>query len=83
MGPSMLDYYDVYGNLIRSVPNPDRGYPYLETKKGSSPADNNFITVVPGYTASNISFPDENDIEAIFLSDSNNIGTGFRGVFYC
>ena len=81
LGPSMLDYYDVYGNLIRSVPNPDRGYPYLETKKGSSPADNNFITVVPGYTASNISFPDENDIEAIFLSDTNNIGTGFREYF--
>ena len=32
LGPSMLDYYDVYGNLIRSVSNPDRGYPYLETR---------------------------------------------------
>ena len=81
LGPSVLDYYDIYGNLIRSVPNPDRGYPYLETRKGSSVADKNFITVVPGYTASNISFPDEDDIEAIFLSDTNNIGTGERNYF--
>ena len=81
LGPSVLDYYDIYGNLIRSVLNPDRGYPYLETRKGSSSLDKNFITVVPGYTASNISFPDEDDIEAIFLSDSNNIGTGDRNYF--
>jgi len=81
MGPSILNYYDIYGNLVRSSSNPERGYPYLETARGESPLDNNFITVVPGYTASNISFPDENDIEAIFLSDSSNIGTGERNYF--
>ena len=81
MGPGMLDYYDIYGSFIRSTPNPNRGHPYLETKKGASPIDNNFITVVPGYTPSNISFPDEMDIEAIFFSDSSNIGTGERGYF--
>jgi len=81
MGPEMLNYYNINGGFIRSTPNPNRGYPYLETDKGSSPLDNNFITVVPGYTPSNISFPDESDIEAIFLSDSNNIGTGERGYF--
>ena len=53
----------------------------FETDKGSSPLDKNFITVVPGYTPSNVSFPDERDIEAIFLSDTNNIGTGNRGYF--
>ena len=81
MGPELIDYYDVYGNFLRSSPNPNRGYPYLETDKGSSPLDKNFITVVPGYTPSNVSFPDERDIEAIFLSDTNNIGTGNRGYF--
>ena len=81
MGPENIDYFDVYNNFIRSSPNPNRGYPYLETDKGSSPLDRNFITVVPGYTPSNISFPDERDIEAIFLSDTNNIGTGNRGYF--
>ena len=81
LGPSELDYYDIYGNLVRSVINIDRGFPYLESEKGKSAADNNFITVVPGYMASNISFPDENDIEAIFLSDTNNIGTGERKYF--
>ena len=81
MGPELIDYYDVYGNFLRSSPNPNRGYPYLETNKGSSPLDKNFITVVPGYTPSNVSFPDERDIEAIFLSDTNNIGTGNRGYF--
>ena len=81
LGPSILNYYDVFGNLIRSSPNPEGGFPYLETVRGESPLDNNFITAVPGYTASNISFPDENDIEAIFLSDSSNIGTGERNYF--
>ena len=81
MGPEFIDYFDVNGNFIRSAYNPDRGYPYLETDKGLSPLDKNFITVIPGYTPSNISFPDEKDIEAIFLSDSNNIGTGNRGYF--
>ena len=81
MGPEMINYYDVYGNFLRAAPNPNRGYPYLETDKGSSLLDKNFITVVPGYTPSNVSFPDERDIEAIFLSDTNNIGTGNRGYF--
>ena len=81
MGPEYINYYDVYGNFIRSAYNPNRGYPYLETDKGSSPLDENFITVIPGYTPSNIFFPDERDIEAIFSSDSNNIGTGNRAYF--
>ena len=81
MGPQLINYYDVYGNFLRASPNPNGGYPYLETDKGASPLDKNFITVVPGYTPSNISFPDERDIEAIFLSDINNIGTGNRGYF--
>ena len=81
LGPRNLDYFDVFGNLVRTIENETGGYPYLESKKGVSVADKNFITVLPGYTASNISFPDENDIEAIFASDSSNIGTGSRKYF--
>ena len=81
LGPRNLDYFDVFGNFVRTVENETGGYPYLESKKGVSAADKNFITVLPGYTASNISFPDENDIEAIFASDSFNVGTGLRNYF--
>ena len=81
LGPDTLLYYDVSGNLVRVQPNPERGYPYLESDKGSSAVDKNFITVIPGYTASNVSFPDEKDIEAMFKSNDDNIGTGDRAYF--
>ena len=81
LGPDTLLYYDVNGDLVRIQPNPERGYPYLESDKGTAAADKNLITVIPGYTASNVSFPDEKDIEAIFRSDENNIGTGERAYF--
>ena len=81
LGPDTLLYYDVNGDLVRIQPNPERGYPYLESDKGTAAADKNLITVIPGYTASNVSFPDEKDIEAMFRSDENNIGTGGRAYF--
>ena len=80
IGPDTISYYDINGNWIRDDANPDRGYPYLESLKGSE-GDDNFITVVPGYTALDISFPDASDIEALFTSDSNNIGSGNRSYF--
>ena len=96
-GPELLAYYgepDPYVDAVnqgeqverRTPPflrydnNPDRGYPSLESLKGIE-GEKNYITVNPGYTASNISFPDEKDIEALFTSDSNNIGTGERDYF--
>ena len=81
LGPDTLLYYDVNGDLVRVQPNPERGYPYLESDKGSTAVDRNLITVIPGYTASNVSFPDENDIEAMFRSNDENIGTGERAYF--
>ena len=96
LGPEVLAYYgepdpfvvlDQDDNieraeapLLRSDNNPERGYPSLESLKGIT-GEKNFITVIPGYTASNISFPDERDIEALFTSDSGNIGTGERDYF--
>jgi len=96
LGPDLLAYYgepdpfiadDQAGEIqrrdapfLRYDNNPERGYPSLESLKGIR-GEKNFITVNPGYTASNISFPDEKDIEALFTSDSNNIGTGDRDYF--
>ena len=68
------------GSFIRRDPNPYRGYPFLESKKGDV-GDKNFITVVPGYTALDVAFPDEDDIEALFTSQMGNIGTGERSYF--
>ena len=80
VGPDSLDFFDNYGNWIRRDHNPNRGFPFLESVKGDS-GDHNFITVVPGYTALDISFPDADDIEALFTSDQTNIGTGDREYF--
>ena len=80
LGPSRLSYFTEGGEFIREVSNSARGYPSLESKKGGK-GDKNFITVVPGYIASNISFPDENNMEALFDSDPNNVGTGTRSYF--
>ena len=79
-GPDSIDFFDEAGNWIRRDANPDRGYPFLESARGDS-GDHNFITVVPGYTALDISFPDASDIEALFTSNSLNIGTGDRDYF--
>lgn len=80
LGPSILSYYDVDGNHIRDIPNPLRGYPSLESKKGAF-GEKNYITVVPGYIASNITFPDETNMELFFTSEISNIGTGTRSYF--
>jgi len=79
-GPDSIDFFDEAGHFIRRDANPMRGYPFLESSKGDS-GDHNFITVVPGYTALDISFPDANDIEALFSTDLENIGTGDRDYF--
>jgi len=80
IGPDSIDFFDDSGNWIRRDANPKRGFPFLESAKGDT-GDHNLITVVPGYTALDISFPDANDIEALFTSDSANIGTGDREYF--
>ena len=79
-GPDSVEIYDAEGSLLRKDPNPYRGFPFLESKKGDS-TDNNFIKVIPGYTALDISFPQADDIEALFTSGQSNIGTGDREYF--
>ncbi len=80
VGPDSIIFFDNAGDSIRIDANPLGGYPFLESKKGNA-GDLNFITVVPGYTALDVSFPDADDIEALFTSDQSNIGTGDRNYF--
>ena len=80
VGPDFIDFYGNDGSWIRRDANPLGGYPFLESNKGEE-GDYNFITVVPGYTALDIAFPDEDDIEALFASQIGNIGTGDRNYF--
>ena len=80
LGPDSIMYYNEAGDVIRKAGNPNRGYYSLESAKGDS-SDNNFITVIPGYTALDISFPDASNIEALFKTGSQNIGTGVREYF--
>ena len=85
-----IEYVDDNGDgifdadTIWSIDNPGHftssdgtsGYPSLESPKGESQADSNFITVVPGYYASNITFPDEKNTSEFFIGNSENVGTG-------
>ena len=76
-----MNYYDESGSLIRRDANPNRGFPSLESKKGINNDDHNYITVIPGYTALDVSFPDADEIDALFTSNLNNIGTGDKEYF--
>ena len=80
LGPDSIVYNNESGNFIRKSINPTRGYYSLESNRGDS-TDNNFITVTPGYTALDISFPNASNIEALFKTNSNNIGNGIREYF--
>ena len=85
-----IEYVDDNGDgifdadTIWSIDNPGHftstdgtsGYPSLESPKGESQADSNFTTVVPGYYASNITFPDEENTSEFFIGNSENVGTG-------
>ena len=80
IGPDSVDFFNDSGEKVRTDFNPERGFPFLESAKGDT-GSHNFIKVVPGYTALNISFPDASDIEALFSSSISNIGTGNRDYF--
>lgn len=80
VGPDSIMFFNDSKEVIRRELNSMRGFPFLESEKGDS-SSHNFITVVPGYTALDIAFPDAKDIEALFKSSSTNIGTGDRDYF--
>ncbi len=47
-----------------------------ECEIGQSENDSNFITFITGVFASNITFPNEEELSSFFSADSENIGTG-------
>ncbi len=63
--------------------NPDHwatpyGYASLETSKGTTIHDPNFVTVIPGYRATNITFPDIEESEDFIIANPGNTGNGDR-----
>ena len=67
-------------NVVWPMSNPDE-FPYmysLESEMGSSVNDMNFVTVSPGFYASNVSFPDEDDLDEFIAADCEAIGDGNR-----
>ena len=50
------------------------GYPSIETSKGTSIHDPNFVTVIPGYHASNITFPDIDNAEEFIIANEGTNG---------
>ena len=65
-----------------SPSNPDHfeanssGLASMESDFGSSPLDQNYVTITPGYYASNIWFPDPDNIDTLFVRQPGTIGTG-------
>ena len=52
------------------------GYQSIETSKGTTILDPNFVIVEPGYTSSNITFPGETVTDSIMRPSVFNMGTG-------
>ena len=69
-------------DTIWSLSNPDHilvngsGLASLESDYGSSPLDQNYVSVTPGYYASNVWFPDPENIDTLFVRQPGTIGTG-------
>lgn len=65
-----------------STTNPDhitvngQGLASLECPFGTSVFDENFVTVTPGYYASNVWFPKQENIDTLFIRQEATIGTG-------
>ena len=51
-------------------------YKSLECTMGSSDADPNFVSIIPGFKASNISFPDIENAEEFIVPNEGTIGNG-------
>ena len=67
-------------NTVWPISNPDE-LPAMysqETPIGSSSVDKNFVTVSPGSYASNVSFPEESDLDEFIAADCQAIGDGSR-----
>ncbi len=88
-----IEYFDENGDGSYyeieewSQANPEHFISYTETAphwgaykslENSKTDSTNFITVIPGYYATNITFPDLENVEAFIVADEDNIGSGDR-----
>ena len=67
-------------NNVWPISNPDE-FPAMysmETSIGLSEDDKNYVTVSPGSYASNVSFPEESDLDEFIAADCQAIGDGSR-----
>jgi hypothetical protein len=67
-------------NTVYPISNPDE-FPStysLETRIGSTIADRNLVTVSPGFPASNVSFPQDSELDRFIAADCEAVGDGNR-----
>lgn len=67
-------------NTVWPISNPDE-FPAMysmETPIGASNDDKNYVTASPGSYASNVSFPEESDLDEFIAADCQAIGDGSR-----
>tara|TARA_Y100001970_G_scaffold57982_1_gene73491 strand:+ start:177 stop:4259 length:4083 start_codon:yes stop_codon:yes gene_type:complete len=64
-------WYD--SNPNRYIDTDGRGFPTMESDIDVE-GGKNFVTLAPGYYASNISFPDATELDMVFTADSSNYG---------
>ena len=67
-------------NTVWPISNPDEfsAMYSLETVFGTSTDDQNFVTISPGFYASNVSFPEIEDLDTFIAADCEAIGDGNR-----
>ena len=67
-------------NTVYPISNPDE-FPStysLETRIGSTVEDRNLVTVSPGFPASNVSFPQDSELDRFIAADCEAVGDGNR-----
>ena len=65
-------YFSAYDQFV--------GHKALESLRGTSVSDDNYIQMTPGKIASDISYPDEENLDEFIYADCKAIGNG--GKFY-
>ena len=70
------DGFGLYSSLYEEY----LGQQSLESQRGETVADNNYILVTPGKFASDVSFPEEDNLDEFVASDCKAVGNG--DIFY-
>ena len=73
-GHQLIDQY--YTNLDEN--GNKLGYKAMESLKGQSVSDHNYIQVTPGHAASNVTFPSLEDLDDFLNRDCRSIGNSTK-----